>query len=315
LIGTVAANVTQSGTGAINVDGCRIGITDGASMARHNKPGANGWKNSSGGPNHAALHGEPQGRWPANVVLSHHEDCVQVGTKRVKGTNPSNDRRTDAQGYQGGWRRGDEPRPGYTDPDGTETVAAWDCHPDCPVAMLDAQSGERGGGFGKRGQLNGGATKWVFDGHGQTVGYGDRGGPSRFFYTAKASRSERNAGLEGMPERNQGQRYGTVQDARPHTPEGYEYPRSATANHHPTVKPIALMRWLVRLITPPGGVVLDPFMGSGSTGCAVALEGFQFIGIEQDAEYAAIAERRISYWRTRRPVAVQPVLNLETAAD
>jgi hypothetical protein len=284
-------------------------------MARHNKPGANGWKNSSGGPNHAALHGEPQGRWPANVVLSHHEDCVQVGTKRVKGTNPSNDRRTDAQGYQGGWRRGDEPRPGYTDPDGTETVAAWDCHPDCPVAMLDAQSGERGGGFGKRGQLNGGATKWGFDGHGQTVGYGDRGGPSRFFYTAKASRSERNAGLEGMPERNQGQRYGTVQDARPHTPEGYEYPRSATANHHPTVKPIALMRWLVRLITPPGGVVLDPFMGSGSTGCAVALEGFQFIGIEQDAEYAAIAERRISYWRTRRPVAVQPVLNLETAAD
>lgn len=63
---------------------------------------------------------------------------------------------------------------------------------------------------------------------------------------------------------------------------------------HPTVKPVALMRWLVRLVTPPGGTVLDPFLGSGTTGIAAKLEGFDFIGIEREAEYMAIAERRIA---------------------
>ena len=68
------------------------------------------------------------------------------------------------------------------------------------------------------------------------------------------------------------------------------------SNFHPTVKPVTLMRWLTRLICPPGGVILDPFMGSGSTGCAAVLEGFRFIGIEQDVEYCEIAARRIRYW-------------------
>ena len=65
---------------------------------------------------------------------------------------------------------------------------------------------------------------------------------------------------------------------------------------HPTVKPIALMRWLVRLVTPPGGLVLDPFAGSGTTGAACELEGFDFIGIEREAEYVEIAEARIAHW-------------------
>jgi site-specific DNA-methyltransferase (adenine-specific) len=67
-------------------------------------------------------------------------------------------------------------------------------------------------------------------------------------------------------------------------------------NDHPTVKPIALMRWLCRLYTPPGGLILDPFAGSGTTGCAAALEGFRFIGIEKDADYARIARARLSHW-------------------
>jgi DNA modification methylase len=66
------------------------------------------------------------------------------------------------------------------------------------------------------------------------------------------------------------------------------------------VKPISVMRWLVRLICPPGGTVLDPFLGSGTTGIAAALEGFDFIGVEQDAEYLEIAERRIAHW-TKNP--------------
>ena len=76
-------------------------------------------------------------------------------------------------------------------------------------------------------------------------------------------------------------------------------PASLGRNHHPTVKPISLMRWLLRLVAPPGGVVLDPFLGSGSTGCAAALEGLEFVGIEREDEYRAIAEARIAYWASR----------------
>ena len=92
------------------------------------------------------------------------------------------------------------------------------------------------------------------------------GDASRFFYSAKADADDRN---EGLPSRMR--------------------------NRHPTVKPVDLMRWLVRLITPPGGVVLDPFMGSGSTGKACALEGFDFIGCELDAAHVDVAEVRIAH--------------------
>jgi site-specific DNA-methyltransferase (adenine-specific) len=76
------------------------------------------------------------------------------------------------------------------------------------------------------------------------------------------------------------------------------------ANHHPTVKPIKLMRYLVRLVTPPGGIVLDPFMGSGSTGCAVVQEGMQFIGIDLNPEYVEIAEKRIAHWKEQNPLNI-----------
>jgi site-specific DNA-methyltransferase (adenine-specific) len=76
------------------------------------------------------------------------------------------------------------------------------------------------------------------------------------------------------------------------------------ANHHPTVKPIALMRYLVRLVTPKGGTVLDPFMGSGSTGCAAMCEGMDFVGIELSEEYLEIARRRIEYWQSQNPMGL-----------
>ena len=119
---------------------------------------------------------------------------------------------------------------------------------------------------------------------------------TRFGYFPKASRRERNAGLEGMPEqhirRMSGGEYAHNSGSTVSSKNG-----AHSQNHHPTVKPIALMRWLVRLVTPPGGTVLDPFAGSGSTGCAAVLEGFEFIGVEQDPTYAQIAERRIAFWR------------------
>lgn len=135
--------------------------------------------------------------------------------------------------------------------------------------------------------------------------YGDSGSAARFFYCAKASRSERNAGLEGMPNKDGGH-YAQDEWSRKHMGNKPDAERSPVQNHHPTVKPIELMRYLVRLTkTPTGGVVLDPFMGSGTTGCACALEGREFIGIEREAEYIEIANKRIAYW------SLQPGLEVE----
>lgn len=120
----------------------------------------------------------------------------------------------------------------------------------------------------------------------------DVGGASRFFYCAKASRAERNAGLDGFPPKALLWSNG---DAAPGTFQSPGTDR-LVRNFHPTVKPVDLMRWLVRLITPPGGLVVDPFAGSGTTGIACVLEGFEFVGFDRDAEYVALAEARIRWW-------------------
>ena len=119
---------------------------------------------------------------------------------------------------------------------------------------------------------------------------GQQGGSAaRFFYCAKASKKDRDEGCEGLPQRVIGTWGGDDDDLSPGkkstVPKG---------NTHPTVKPTDLMRYLCRLVTPAGGVVLDPFTGSGSTGKAAVLEGFRFVGIEREAAYVDIAERRIA---------------------
>ena len=112
--------------------------------------------------------------------------------------------------------------------------------------------------------------------------FGDSGSAARFFYCAKASKRERNAGCEAVAAMQCG--VGALRDNG----------RGKTAtNHHPTVKPVALMRYLVRLVTPPGGLVLDPFCGSGSAGIACVHEGFRFVGIDMQEEYCNIAQARI----------------------
>jgi site-specific DNA-methyltransferase (adenine-specific) len=135
------------------------------------------------------------------------------------------------------------------------------------AAAVDRQSGERPGGGSITTAAGRPSNKHCY-GDRRTMTrqpMGDTGGASRFFYCPKASTAERNAGL------------------------GDEQ------NPHPTVKPIALMRWLCRLVTPPGGLVLDPFCGSGSTGVAAVLEGFRFLGLEQDAEAVRVARLRIHH--------------------
>ncbi len=126
------------------------------------------------------------------------------------------------------------------------------------------------------------------------------GDKQRFFYCSKASRGEREAGLTSLPLRKGGAMVGA--ETRPDRP----------TNHHPTVKPIDLMRYLCRLITPPQGVVLDPFTGSGSTGCAAALEGLEFIGIEREVDYVEIAQQRVKHWQPEpvAPPGKKPALDI-----
>jgi len=124
--------------------------------------------------------------------------------------------------------------------------------------------------------------------------HGDSGGASRFFYCAKASKAERNKGLEGMPKQVLATSTGQTRPGSPARlgadPHAVQEP---VANHHPTVKPVKLMEYLVRLVTPPGGVCLDPFMGSGTTGVACKNLGFEFVGIERDENYVEIARKRV----------------------
>lgn len=187
LVGTVAANVQQFGTGGLNVDGCRVDADE-----------VTGW---GGRPSHGYSGGldskeaarPVNGRWPANLIH-----------------------------------------------DGSEEAT-----------------------------------------HGM-------GAASRYFYCAKASKRDRDEGLEGLNPK-----------PRPTMGNGIgSQPNQALANnrnHHPTVKPTSLMRYLCRLVTPPGGTVLDPFTGSGSTGKAAILEGFTFIGIEREAEYLPIIRARCEW--------------------
>lgn len=124
--------------------------------------------------------------------------------------------------------------------------------------------------------------------------------PANLYACAKASRAERERGCDGLPARS-----GADAVQREEGSAGMQSPRAGAGrkreevrNHHPTVKPIRLMRWLCRLVTPPGGLVVDPYAGSGSTGVAAALEGFAFVGCELDPGHVAIAEARIGHART-----------------
>jgi DNA modification methylase len=127
-------------------------------------------------------------------------------------------------------------------------------------------------------------------------GFDDSGSAARFFYCAKAGKKDRNEGLDGFEEVVTGSFEGNadISNSRKIGDQPSK-PNSPRANHHPTVKPTSLMQYLVRLVTPPNGIVLDPFLGSGSTGKAAMYEGFNFVGIELTPEYLPIAKARILF--------------------
>jgi len=125
----------------------------------------------------------------------------------------------------------------------------------------------------------------------------DSGSAARFFYCAKASKSERNAGLEGFEPKRESDR---PSDDKPGGDNPRNRTNTASQNFHPTVKPIALMRYLVKLVTPPNGTVLDPFLGSGTTAVAAILEGFNWMGCEMTEDYWPIIEARVA-WAEAQP--------------
>lgn len=157
--------------------------------------------------------------------------------------------------------------------------------------MLDKQHSTTAIGYRKNSSTN--KTTWFGTKDGSHIegerGYKDTGGASRFFYVAKASKSERNKGLGGMLTRSTHRNGAGIGEGKdPAAP-------SKDQNFHPTIKPVKLMEYLIKLITPKDGTVLDPFMGSGSTGVACKKLGFNFIGVELNKEYVEIAEKRINY--------------------
>ena len=160
------------------------------------------------------------------------------------------------------------------------------------VAAFPQAKGQQGALTGSEPSSKTANTFGEFAGRASSEPRGDTGSAARFFYAAKASKKDREEGLDNAPQKTAG-----VGDERPSGSFNERLGKTPTApraNHHATVKPTDLMAYLCRLVTPPGGVVLDPFMGSGSTGKAALREGFGFIGCEMDAAYFAIAHARLA---------------------
>ena len=258
---TVANNVLQWGTGGLNIDASRIGNESVTINTFDN--GAKPFGDAVGEPFTSR---QSIGRFPANFILSHTEDCEDTGESTIVKSN-GHWAKTKVTGF-GDFGNGSSEYQGVGHKPGEESTPVFRCAEGCPVAELDKQSGVSKSTLGER-QPNPSKnmnTRGDFAGlPGLINGHNDSGGASRFFYVAKASKKDRN---EGMTEAN---------------------------NIHPTVKPTQLMEYLIKLVTPDSGTVLDPFTGSGSTGKAALLNGFKFIGCELTDEYLPIIEGRLSW--------------------
>jgi DNA methylase len=337
---TVAANVLRHGTGGINVDACRVGGAwvnpssgQGAGYEAHNKPGRK-YGDGLGG---VVAETHPAGRWPSNVAFVHNAGCRPVGTRRVSGGFRSQNDLGEYRNRNAVYGRGVgniQPgyRPGYADPDGTETVTAWRCEPDCAVRLLDESSGESQSSDRVRTTCiasRGGIMNAVpSPSPRQSHGFSDRGGASRFFPTFAYGEADgvevgevdaenaEEAADSSTPVEQMGLFGGSAPapDARrdppaqpppaPAAPRVLYTSKAPTAernrglggrNRHITVKPVSLLFWLLRMVCAPGATVIDPFAGSGTTG--VAAEGLGLgltcILIERDPEWVETARGRI----------------------
>jgi site-specific DNA-methyltransferase (adenine-specific) len=310
LDGTVADNVQQHGTGAINIDASRIGSGGGAQRG----PGdigedaeTNSIYGKGLGLGNAAPRIEGLGRFPANTLLTHNHDCKQISTliedmpEQVAG-----------QATIGTFKRGHMVTPAKT-----VTSAVWSCTPNCPIELLDQQSGPAGAsapasGPSYSGPSKSGSMAGAFKGNGDAIPafHDDKGGASRFFhnsqwsqaddltpfiYQAKPGKKERNAGLDSLPE--QANKFGNQRNGEDlgNGSVNDKFTTEPSKNFHPTVKPVELIRYLIKMVTPPKGTVLDPFLGSGTTAVAAILEGFDWKGCELTEDYVPIIKGRVAW--------------------
>lgn len=258
----------------LRVDECRVGYVDDADHRLAGDPQGSRDKTTAG-------------RWPAHLVLEHADGCRVVGNQTVRSRGHYPARRGSGSKVCG--TSGHHGQDGLTERfTAGEQVTQWDCAEGCPVLALGKQSGSGWSTGGRVGNKDGGAVYsngrrgLKGDFRAGDPGYGDHGTASRFFhqlafepflYQAKASSSERERGCHDLSRKGEAGR----------------------RNHHPTVKSVKLMRHLCRLICPPGGLVLDPFAGSGSTGVGCAAEGVRFVGIEADAGFVEICRARLGH--------------------
>lgn len=322
LEGTLAANILRYGTGALNIDGCRIPAA-GETLSNHSRSadgaGSKGIYGDSAAQETHQTPGQQLGRWPADLLLGHNADCRMQGSAEIPaGSGVTGDEPSAQIGtvYRGTGKRRPFQAHGK---DGRETVAVWRCSPGCPVASIAAQSRvSRCPDAIKRGS-RGEMGNWRMGGQ-QAASHGDTGTAARFFmafqpdppdaliYVPKVSRSEREAGCEAIPPMTGGaavdREEGSAGAASPRA--GSSRTARAVHNNHPTVKPIALMRYLCRLVARPGQTVLDPFCGSGSTGIGALQEGCSFIGIEREARSLDIAAARILHHTGEAPHRDEP---------
>jgi site-specific DNA-methyltransferase (adenine-specific) len=291
LIGTVADNVLEYGVGGINIDGCRIGYTDDYDK-KHQEDIRKGTGTFFGGNGTSKSEQvDMNGRFPANIIFECTCEKVIEGDKgEIKYSSGSRDN----VNLTHEWGYNDIQRTNYTDTGNIHT------DPNCPCYILDGQSGiTYSGPTNQKVKYDGG----IFGGGNGKIYEANSGGASRFFYCPKASKSDRDEGCGVLDEKERrvtnmtGLGTLTTIEKRK-TDDGFIAPKQK--NIHPTVKPTELMKYLIRLVTPKGGVVLDPFMGSGSTGKAAVREGMEFIGIEREEEYYEIAKQRIENETNKR---------------
>jgi site-specific DNA-methyltransferase (adenine-specific) len=264
LDGTVAHNCEKWGVGALNIDATRIAHNEDFSNLKPVHKGFAGIDGTEENNHEDEKQKEALqisidklknlGRFPANIIFGHNEDCEQIGTEEeeVIGGNKG------TSGFAEGYESGDFTKK-------TIKNAVWKCSEGCAVKHLDEQSGVI-----KTGVWNETDGARHFENNGKETKYKTKkkikepvSGASKFFYCPKVGKKERNKGA---------------------------------TNKHPTVKPVDLMEYLIKLVTREGHIVLDPFMGSGSTGIAAKLLKRKFIGCEREKEYYEIAKARIENW-------------------
>lgn len=255
---TIAANVLAHGTGALNIDSCRVGTEQTTTQEKQGQYGAGsaekmreqGFRPYKTDNRYQPAKINPPGRWPSNFIHDGSDEVVALFPETKNGGQNATTEGAGSSMFGIGASRG----AGATNHAGDSGSAArfFKACPDDDAEDTEAR---------------------------------------RLIYCAKASRADRNEGCDKLPTKKSG----ALNMRTDSHSEKNEMTTAPASNNHPTVKATSLMRYLCRLITPPNGTVLDPFAGSGSTGKGAIMEGFKFIGIEQDPDYAAIAEARCAF--------------------